>query len=111
MRKRRTPQRREAICLAHGWKCGLCPATIDPVHEEWALDHIIPLAAGGSDDDENLHPVHVRCHKKKTEDDVHRIAKIRRVRARHLGTRTKSQRGFKGWRKFDGTPVYRNERN
>lgn len=109
MRKRRTPQQREAICVAHAWKCGLCPATIDPVREKWALDHIIPLAAGGTDEDDNLHPVHVRCHTKKTEDDIRRISKIRRVRAKHLGTKIKSGRplpGTKrsGWKKrMDGT--------
>lgn len=107
MRRRRTPQQREAICVAHDWVCGLCAVRIDPVRDKWALDHIIPLAAGGTDDDENLHPVHVRCHTKKTEQDIERIAKINRVRAKHLGTKTKSQRGFRGWRKFDGTPVWR----
>lgn len=107
MRKRRTSQQREAICVAHKWKCGLCPATIDPVREKWAIDHIIPLAAGGTDDDDNLHPVHIKCHKAKTEDDIRCIAKINRVRARHIGTKTKSQRGFRGWRKFDGTLVWR----
>lgn len=107
MRKRRTPQQREAICVAHGWKCGLCPSRIDPVREKWALDHIIPLAAGGTDDDSNLHPVHVKCHTKKTANDVNRIAKINRVRARHLGTKTKSARGFRGWRKFSGEIVWK----
>lgn len=106
MRKRRTPQAREAICVSHSWVCGLCKIAIDPVREKWALDHIIPLAAGGTDTDENLHPVHVRCHTEKTADDLGRIAKIARVRSKHLGTKTKSARGFKGWRKFDGTPVF-----
>jgi 5-methylcytosine-specific restriction protein A len=111
MRKRRTPQQREAICIAHEWVCGLCKHGIDPVKQKWDLDHVIPLAAGGTDEDDNLHPVHRRCHKDKTKSDVGDIAKINRVRARHLGTKTKSARGFRGWRKFDGTPVYRNERN
>lgn len=104
MRKRRTPQAREAICLKHKWKCGLCPSTIDPVREKWALDHIIPLAAGGSDDDDNLHPVHVRCHTEKTSDDLGRIAKINRVRSKHLGSKIKSGRPMpgttrSGWKK------------
>lgn len=96
MRKRRTPQQREAICLAHKWKCGLCPSTIDPVREKWALDHIIPLAAGGADTDDNLHPVHVKCHTEKTAEDLGRIAKIARVRSKHLGTKIKSGRPLPG---------------
>ena len=43
MRRRRTPQQREAICVAHDWVCGLCAVRIDPVREKLALDHIIPL--------------------------------------------------------------------
>lgn len=109
-RRRRTPAQREAICRAHGWRCGLCGAPIKPPHDKWALDHIIPLAGGGEDTDDNLHPVHVRCHAGKTLQDVQRIAKGKRVRAKHLGTKTRSQRGFRGWRRFDGSIVFRDDR-
>lgn len=109
-RRRRTPKQREAICEAHNWTCGLCGAPIKPPHDKWALDHIIPLAGGGSDDDDNLHPVHVRCHASKTLDDVKRIAKGKRVRAKFMGTKTRSQRGFRGWRNFRGEIIWANER-
>lgn len=110
MRRRRTPQQREAICVSHGWSCGLCKHPIDPVKQKWDLDHIIPLAAGGTDTDDNLHPVHRHCHRDKTNSDVGDIAKINRVRAKHLGTKTKSQRGFKGWRLFSGAVRYAKDR-
>lgn len=112
-RRRRTPAQREAICEAHNWTCALCGAPIKPPHDKWALDHIIPLAGGGSDDDENLHPVHVRCHTSKTLDDVKRIAKGRRVRAKFIGTFKPSSRPMPGsrrskWkRKFNGEVVLR----
>ena len=112
-RRRRTPAQREAICSAHGWLCGLCGAPIKPPHDKWALDHIIPLAGGGEDTDDNLHPVHVRCHAEKTLDDVKRIAKGKRVRAKHIGTASPTSRPMPGsrrsrWkRKFNGEVVLR----
>lgn len=113
MRKRRTPEHREAICKARNWLCHICGLPIYPVRDRYELDHIIALAAGGTDDDENLAPAHARCHLAKTVSDVERIAKGKRVRAKHLGTQTPTARPIPGsrrskWkRKFDGTVVPR----
>lgn len=107
MRKRRTPQQREAICVAHEWVCVICKHKIDPVKQKWILEHLLALAAGGTDTEDNMGPAHQKCAIEKTKDDVKTIAKINRVRARHLGTKTKSQRGFRGWRKFNGEPVWK----
>lgn len=87
MRKRRTAEHREAICKARKWLCHICGLPIDPVRMKWELDHIIPLASGGSDDDENLAPAHAKCHLEKTVGDVGLIAKGKRMRAKHLGTK------------------------
>ncbi len=112
-RKRRTAEHREAICKARNWTCHICALQIDPVRQRWHLDHVIALAAGGKDEDDNLHPVHEKCHLRKTSDDVARIAKGKRMRARHLGTKPPSARPVPGsrntkWkRKFDGTVVPR----
>lgn len=113
MRKRRTAEHREAICKAHGWICHICGLLVDPVRNRWELDHVIPLAAGGTDDDDNLAPAHAKCHLEKTVKDVGEIAKGKRMRARHLGTRTPPQRPVPGsrrskWKKkLDGTVVPR----
>lgn len=113
MRRRRTAEQREAICRARGWLCHLCAAPIDPVRDRWELDHVIALAAGGTDDDDNIAPAHARCHLAKTVEDVERIAKGRRIRALYLGTRPPPRRPMPGsrrskWkRKFDGTTVPR----
>jgi len=109
-RKRRTAEHRESICKARNWTCHICELQIDPVRQRWHLDHVIALA---KDEDDNLHPVHEKCHLKKTSDDVARIAKGKRMRARHLGTKPPSARPVPGsrntkWkRKFDGTVVPR----
>lgn len=109
MRKRRTAQQREAICVAHDWTCVICKSKIDPVREKWILEHLLALAAGGTDTEDNMGPAHQKCAIEKTKDDLGIIAKINRVRAKHLGTKTKSSRPMpgtvrSGWKKkLDGT--------
>ncbi|CAN5794309.1 HNH endonuclease signature motif containing protein [soil metagenome] len=39
------------------------------------VDHVIPLAEGGPDDESNLFPIHAACHREKT------AAEARRARA------------------------------
>jgi 5-methylcytosine-specific restriction enzyme A len=104
MRKRRTAAQREAIAAAYDWTCALCSLPIFPHNESWHLDHAIPLADGGEDIEDNLRPVHFRCHQVKTSDDVARIAKGKRVRAKFMGSKTPSPRPLPGskrskWRK------------
>lgn len=90
-RKRRTAEHRERICIARAWLCHICGLPIDPLHQRWELDHRIPLASGGTDDDDNLSPAHAKCHLDKTVGDVGMIAKGKRMRAFHLGTKPKGQ--------------------
>ena len=80
-----TPARRKRIFEAHDGICGYCEEPIDGPFE---IDHLLPLALGGADDDGgNTVPMHVECHRLKTfgrkrrreGGDVHRIAKVRRV--------------------------------
>lgn len=44
------------------------------------------------------------CHRDITNHRVPVIAKSNRQRAAHIGLRSRRQ-GFRGWKKFDGTPV------
>lgn len=112
-RKRRTAEQREAICKSRDWLCHICGLPVDPVRSRWELDHIVPLANGGTDEDENLAPAHARCHLEKTVGDIGKIAKGKRMRARHLGTKPPPQRIMPGsrrskWKKkLDGTVVPR----
>lgn len=85
MKRRRFSVRALTARLAEfGGCCGGCKLPIDAASGcEW--DHIIPLELGGDDEIENLQPLCRSCHRTKTTVDVGRIAKAKRVAARHVG--------------------------
>lgn len=80
-----TPRRRLALFEAHRGICHLCGERIDGTREPWEVEHLIPIAMGGEDDEANCAPAHVACHKAKTATDKGQIAKANRVRAKHNG--------------------------
>ena len=98
-RKRRTGAQRLAILEAHGFKCYLSGAIIDPVKDRWEIEHRIPLAMGGTDDDENCYPALADAHLKKTVEDLSKIAKAKRVRLKHLGAKMPKGRPMPGTRR------------
>lgn len=101
---RRTIPTRERVALfqAAGGICHICSGRIH-VGEAWEVEHVVPLAQGGEDGGDNLRPAHVKCHKAKSAKDATDTARAKRREAKHLGVRKRSS--FKGWQKFDGTPV------
>lgn len=71
-RKARIHALRKGKC----WMCGQPVAVSGP---EVRYDHRLPLELGGSDDDDNLWPLHrAPCDKLKTAADASRIAKAKR---------------------------------
>ena len=69
--------------------CGRCKLPI--VGERADFDHIIPDTFSHDCAVDNCMPVHIRCHRQKTsEEDIPRIAKSNRVRAKHLGISRRS---------------------
>ena len=93
--------------------CASCYQKID-AGKAWDIDHIIPLALGGTNEPENLQILCKPCHQSKTaKNDIPRIAKTKRLKARHLGARSPSSRPIPGsrrspWkRKLDGNVVRR----
>jgi 5-methylcytosine-specific restriction endonuclease McrA len=76
---------RQAVRVAASPACGLCGLPIAP-GEAFEVDHRVPLGLGGSEDDSNLEPLHIACHKTKTAADLRSIAKAKRIKAKHDGT-------------------------
>jgi 5-methylcytosine-specific restriction enzyme A len=112
-RRRMTPLRRARIFDAAGGVCHLCGIRI-AVGETWEAEHVIALEISGDDSDGNLRPAHVACHRAKTAEDAGRIAKAKRVRAKHIGAhRPKAtlpgSKASKWKRKVSGEVVRRGE--
>lgn len=84
-RRRWTDLQRLGIFTANGGICHLCGGKINAVKEPWELEHVIALAMGGDDDEANLRPAHVRCHKGKTRQDAGNLSKARSREVRHMG--------------------------
>lgn len=64
------PVRRADIYERDSWKCGICGEAIDrdvkyPAPGSPSLDHILPLALGGSHDPSNLQAAHLHCNVSK----------------------------------------------
>lgn len=74
----------------HGGKCCVCLLPIAP-GERFIDEHIIPLELGGSNDKSNRGIAHIQCAKIKTKRDMALIAKVKRIRAKHLGVKKKKQ--------------------
>lgn len=98
--------------LAQKGRCASCTMPIPP-GKGWDIDHIIPLALGGSDTTENMQILCRPCHGTKTaKRDVPAITKAERATARHLGARRTSQplpcgRASKYKRTMTGRTVFR----
>lgn len=86
-RRRFTAKQNLEFFLAHKGECHICGGRINAVTEKWEREHLIPLALGGADDESNMRPAHVKCHREKTDSDVTAIAKAKRREARHFGAK------------------------
>jgi len=72
--------------------CQTCQIRLHP-GQSWDLDHIIPLALGGADEIYNLQVLCKECHKAKTNlQDIPSIAKLFRLKTKHLGARVQSKK-------------------
>ena len=81
------PERWVRILAEYG---GMRGRTIEGEHE---IDHIVALGLGGTDDDRNLQPVHLECHRAKAyggrlpRGEVRETAKTKRIARRRQGAR------------------------
>jgi 5-methylcytosine-specific restriction protein A len=85
MRRSLSTTQRLALFLAAKGQCQACAWRLTP-GTRWEVDHIIPVALGGSPHPDNLQVLCAACHGSKTSRrDTPALAKAKRVRARHLG--------------------------
>ncbi len=59
--------------IQHG-KCFICGEPIHRAFEKWQIDHIIPRAKGGKDDENNYALTHEHCNLSKLDSDL-RVAR------------------------------------
>ena len=57
------PYKRSEVIAKHGMWCYLCETVIPK--NELVLDHVVPIAKGGSDTFDNVRPAHNQCNLKK----------------------------------------------
>lgn len=101
---------RVRLFALHGGVCHLCGGKIDATREGWDVSHVIPLAIGGADDDENRQLAHRKCHRAHTaKTDQPRIAKTVRQDQKGKGIRPAPRQTIpgsraSGWKhKINGT--------
>ena len=111
-RRQLSTKARLNLFLSYKGRCASCTLPIPP-GKGWDIDHIIPLALGGSDTTDNMQILCRPCHgTKTTKRDVPVIAKVERIRAKHLGA-ARSRRAMAGGknsnfkRTFDGQTLRR----
>lgn len=68
---------------------GVCQITKRKIRagDAWAIDHVVPLADGGSHRESNLVPVLEIAHRQKTGQESTARAKVRAIKAKHHSIR------------------------
>lgn len=77
-RRAMTKARAAKIFLAHNGRCITCGRQIR-AGEPYFIEHPIPLAQGGADDDTNTAPAHTKCKPEKDATDAASKAKRDRL--------------------------------
>lgn len=54
------------LLLRDGPYCGICGEPLDPIHSNFHVDHITPVAHGGTNDLSNLQLAHPHCNMSKS---------------------------------------------
>lgn len=87
---------KQRVLEAQSHRCLGC----DKVLADVEFDHVIPLGLGGLNAPENWAALCPRCHRRKTADDLRRIAKAKRQRRYH---ETGRSRAPSQWAPFGST--------
>lgn len=76
---------RRRVFDAWGGRCHVSGREIDPLRDEYEIDHVIALCNGGENRESNLAPILIEIHKIKTRANRREKDKVERVRRKHLG--------------------------
>ncbi|WP_113132721.1 HNH endonuclease [Hyphomicrobiales bacterium] len=100
---------RQRVFDREGGICHLTGEKIDPVRDEWDLDHKVALILGGEHRETNLFPAKKEPHRRKTAVEMKVKSKIARTRKKHLGiAKPKSSLSHPRFKRcMDGTVVDR----
>lgn len=99
--------KRDAAARANG-HCEACTTRLP--YGGFHYDHDLPDWLGGEPTLENCRVLCLTCHKLKTsKQDAPQIAKAKRQRDGAQNIKSRSRR-FRGWQRFDKTPVHARER-
>lgn len=100
---------RQRVFDREGGICHLTGEKIDPVRDEWDLDHKVALILGGEHRETNLFPAKREPHRRKTAVEMKVKSKIARTRKKHLGiAKAKSSLSHPRFKRcMDGTVVDR----
>lgn len=107
-RGRLTDQEKAKLYEERGRQCWRCTKLIRP-GEVWTVEHLIALENGGTNEWSNLDICCANCKPVKDRDDHAKAAKSRHVRTYHTvpNSERDKRRGFRGWRKMNGEPVWK----
>lgn len=94
-RRSLSPTKRFRLFQERGGVCHLCAGKIQ-VGEGWEVEHVIPIALGGDDDDANCMLAHTKCHSVKTRKDLADIAKAKRRERGRFGIPARKGRPMPG---------------
>jgi len=105
--------RRTKIFLSRGGVCWRCRVQIRAHAEDWFIEHPECLELGGSDNDADLWPAHVKCKPEKDAEDAAKIAERNSSIDKHCADRPRRSRPMPGTkasglkRRMDGSVVRR----
>ncbi len=85
---------------------GFCQSCYMPLDRGHHYDHIDPDWFSKDYELQNCQVICRDCHSIKTKRDIKNIAKSKRIINKRIKATT-SKRGFRGWRRFDGTLVWK----
>ena len=81
--RRLSERRKKLVAYQQRYECAACGCMLPPSYQ---VDHVVPLALGGTNGLANLQALCLRCHTQKTRDQRHSLLDAARDRAEEAET-------------------------